>query len=247
MIVCMGPSYKVKTSVFEGPLEILLSLIEKRKLFINDISLAQVADDYIAHVRELSHMPVGDTAHFLLIASTLVLIKSKSLLPSLALSEDEKGNIEDLEARLRAYQRIKIASVNISVRFGKRILFARNIPKYPESVFSPDKETTKEGLSAAIRRVLANLPQKEIIPETIVRKIVSLEETIDNLAKRIQASLKMSFNEFSKIGKADRVSVVVSFLAMLELVKQGVIDAAQDRHFADIKMESRDVGVPRYQ
>ena len=69
---------------------------------------------------------------------------------------------------------------------------------------------------------------------------------IDNLAKRIQASLKMSFNEFSKMGKTDRVNVVVSFLAMLELVKQGAIEVVQDRHFADIKMESRDVGVPRY-
>ena len=242
----MNATYQIKTDIFEGPLDLLLSLIEKRKLFINDISLAQVADDYIAHVRGLSHLPVSDTAHFLLIASTLVLIKSKSLLPSLALSEDEQGNIENLEARLRAYQRIKEASRNISERFGKRILFARNAPRYAEPVFSPDKETTKGGLLSAIRRVLANLPQKEIIPETIVRKIVSLEEMIDNLAKRIQASLKMSFNEFSKMGKTDRVNVVVSFLAMLELVKQGAIEVVQDRHFADIKMESRDVGVPRY-
>lgn len=243
----MESAYKVKTDVFEGPLDILLSLIEKRKLFINDISLAQVADDYIAHTRALAHLPVADTAQFLLIASTLVLIKSKSLLPSLALSEEERGDIEDLGARLRAYQRIKDASRNISERFGKKILFARNVPKYADPIFSPDKETSKEGLSAAIRRVLANLPKKEIIPETIVRKVVSLEEMIDNLAKRIQMSLKMSFSEFAKMGKTDRVNVAVSFLAMLELVKQGVIDVVQDRHFADIKMESRDPGVPRYQ
>lgn len=247
MIVCMGPAYKVKTDVFEGPLDLLLSLIEKRKLFINDISLSQVADDYIAHTRALTHLPVADTAQFLLVASTLVLIKSKSLLPALSLSEEERGDIEDLEARLRAYQRIKEASRNISDRFGTTMLFARNTPKYAEPVFSPDKETSKEGLGAAIRRVLANLPQKEIIPETIVRKVVSLEEMINSLAKRIQASLKMSFSEFAKIGRTDRVNVAVSFLAMLELVKQGVIDVVQDGHFADIKMESRDPGVPRYQ
>ena len=175
-------------------------MIEKRKLFINDISLAQVADDYIAHVRGLSHLPVSDTAHFLLIASTLVLIKSKSLLPSLALSEDEQGNIENLEARLRAYQRIKEASRNISERFGKRMLFARNSPRYAEPVFSPDKGDDKGGTALGHSARFGKSSAKEIIPETIVRKIVSLEEMIDNLAKRIQASLKMSFNEFSKMG-----------------------------------------------
>ena len=100
----MESSYNVKTHIFEGPLDTLLSLIEKRKLFINDISLAQVADDYISYVRSLTDFPLADSAHFVLIASTLVLIKSKSLLPNLSLTEEEQSNIDDLEDRLKHYQ-----------------------------------------------------------------------------------------------------------------------------------------------
>ena len=77
-----GQEYTVKTEAFEGPLELLLNLIEKRKLFISDISLAQVADDYIEYINKQEDFPMASTADFILVASTLVLIKSKSLLPT---------------------------------------------------------------------------------------------------------------------------------------------------------------------
>ncbi|MEK7117749.1 MAG: segregation/condensation protein A, partial [Patescibacteria group bacterium] len=86
----MDTDFKVKTGDFEGPLELLLELIEKRKLHINDVSLSQVADDFIAHIKSLEEFPMNDSADFILIASTLLLIKSKSLLPTLELTEDEK-------------------------------------------------------------------------------------------------------------------------------------------------------------
>ena len=93
----MAAVYRIKTDEFEGPLDLLLTLIEKRKFFINDISLSKVADDYLDYIRSQDNLLVKDTTHFLLIASTLVLIKSKSLLPSFTLTEDEQGDIKDLE------------------------------------------------------------------------------------------------------------------------------------------------------
>ena len=83
------PVYTVKTEIFEGPLDLLLTLVEKRKLFINDISLSQVADDYVLHIKQYSEFPVGEVANFVLVASVLVLIKSKSLLPKLDLTQEE--------------------------------------------------------------------------------------------------------------------------------------------------------------
>lgn len=80
----------------------------------------------------------------------------------------------------------------------------------------------------------------------MVRKVISLEETIESLTYRIKSSLKMSFREFAKVGKEEKVNVIVSFLAMLELVKQGVIMVSQEKEFDDIHIESFDVGVPRY-
>lgn len=238
-------SFVVKQQQFEGPLDLLLSLIEKRKLFINDISLAQVADDYIAHIRSREAFPLDDTAHFILIASTLVLIKSKSLLPNLELSEEEKSDIEDLELRLKIYQRVKEASIGIKERFGKHILFGLQ-PRKTERVFAPDQSMTLSALADGMRRVLENLPQKEVLPRTIVKKVVSLEEVIENLTRRITSAFKMSFRDFAQVGKEEKVHVIVSFLAMLELVKQGIIHVTQEREFDDITIETNTVQTPYY-
>ena len=83
--------FAIKTETFEGPLDLLLHLIEKRQFFINDIALAKVTDDFIAYIQERKDMPMGEVAQFIVVASTLLLIKSKSLLPVLDLTEEEIG------------------------------------------------------------------------------------------------------------------------------------------------------------
>lgn len=240
-------NYKVKLEQFEGPLDLLLSLIEKRKLFVNEISLARITDDFIAYINQLGHFPVAESAQFILIASTLLLIKSKSLLPQLDLTKEEETSIEDLERRLKLYQRIRDLSVHVKERFGKNVIFERNAPKFAEPVFSPDDSMTVPALLDAIRSVLKNVPKKENLPKAVVRKVISLEEMITNLTERVQRSLKTSFREFAAVGKAEKVHVIVSFLAMLELVKQGIVDVTQEKDFDDIHIETQSVGVPRYE
>lgn len=238
-------SFTVKQTHFEGPLDLLLDLIEKRKLFVNDVSLAKVADDYIAYVKNLSEFPVSDSAHFILIASTLLLIKSKSLLPTLNLTTEEQASIDDLQLRLKMYERMRDLSQKLKPMFGNKILFARGERKL-DPIFSPDEEMTVSNVFAAASRVLASIPKREFLPKVVVDKVISLEEMITNLTERISSNLKMSFKEFSG-GKKERVHIIVSFLAMLELVKQGVINVTQERHFDDISMETGGVvGVPRY-
>jgi segregation and condensation protein A len=238
-------SFTVQQEKFQGPLELLLDLIEKRKLFVSDVSLAKVADDYIAYVKNLSEFPVADSAHFVLIASTLLLIKSKSLLPNLNLTTEEQASIEDLERRLKVYEKMRELSQKIRPLFGKNVLFARGERRL-DPVFSPDADMTLGNLLSAAQRVLQSLPKKEFLPKVVVDKVISLEEMITDLTKRVSESLKMSFKEFTGSGKAEKVHVIVSFLAMLELVKQGIINVSQDRHFDDIHMETESVGLPRY-
>ncbi len=242
----MDSEYQVKTHIFEGPLDTLLSLIEKRKLFINDISLAQVADDYIAYVKSLENFPIADSAHFILIASTLVLIKSKSLLPTLTLSEEEEHNIEDLEARLREYQKYKELSKHLKDRFNINVEYLRQPSKEKIIVFAPDKSVAVGNIYETTKTLILQLPKKEFVPKAVIKKIISLEEMIENLTTRITENMKMSFKDFSGIGKTDKVNVIVSFLAMLELVKQGIIQVRQDKDFHDIEMENQTVGIPRY-
>lgn len=251
----------VKTPVFEGPLDLLLSLIEKRKLFINDISLSKVTDDYIAYINSPEgnqNISLGVRAHFILIASTLLLIKSKSLLPTLDLTEEEQVSIEDLEARLKEYKRIKELSVHVRERFGRQVLFTKIPRKNVAPVFSPEKSITVAGIFAAIQDVIKNIPKVEAIPKAIVRKVVSLEEMIERLTERVTAGLKMSFRDFAGAQKSggagtgnfipreERVNIIVSFLAMLELVKQGIINVHQEDRHNDIHMETQDVSLPSY-
>jgi segregation and condensation protein A len=242
----MPDAFKIKTAAFEGPLDLLLSLVEKRKLFINDISLAKVTDDFIAHIQQFDKLPMADSAQFILIASTLLLIKSKSLLPALTLTEEEEDGIQDLETRLKIYQRIKDASVHVKNLFGEHVIFPQSQQRPVEPVFSPHESMNLLSLSQAIKDIIKALPKKEALPKAVVRKVISLEEMIDNLTKRITQGLKMKFSEFSAGHKEERVNVIVSFLAMLELVKQDVIHVSQEGSFADIHMETKEIGVPRY-
>ena len=250
--------FKIKTEAFEGPLDLLLSLIEKRKFFINDISLAKVADDFIVYVQSLQAFPVATTAHFILIASTLLLIKSKSLLPTIQLTEEESGSIEDLEHRLKLYKRFKELSVHVARVFGKDIIFLKNPSKIPVT-FSPDPTMKPGEMLLAARRVIESLPKKEILPKGIVRKMISLEDMISRLTERMQSSLKMNFGEFAKsqgktsnkgahhtTSKADKVNIIISFLAMLELVKQGIVDVTQTDPKDDIEIETKQIGIPNY-
>jgi segregation and condensation protein A len=238
--------YKIKQGSFEGPLELLLSLIEQKKLFVNEISLADVTNDYIAYVKSLSGVDtnkhIADVSYFLLIAATLILIKSKSLLPNLALTEDEEEKIFDLENRLRLYKVIKEASIEINNQFGTKIIFMPNERIWSEPLFSPDPLITSTNVLQSIKSVLLHIPKKSApLPELEVKKIINLDQIINSLTDRIQNAMNLSFKEFSNSHGAEnqeeaKVHVIVSFLAMLELVREGIIDVIQNTSFGDIEM-----------
>lgn len=242
----METEFKIKTEGFEGPLELLLDLVEKRKLHINDLSLSQVADDFIVHTKSYQNFPLADSADFILIASTLLLIKSKSLLPNLELTEEEKGNIKDLEKRLVLHKRFKDLSSTIARMFGENSLYFPDESKIIYKVFHPTAEISKDSLFTSIKNIISNIPKPEKLTRVTIQKVISLEEMIENLTKRVNKSIKMSFRDFSRFGKGDKVTIIVSFLAMLELVKQGIVRVNQERHFSDIDMEAEKISVPQY-
>ena len=232
-------TYQIKTTVFEGPFGLLLELVEKRKLFINDLSLAEVTEDYLNYMNKLGSVSHGDITSFVLVASTLILIKSKSLLPNLNLTDEEQGDIKNLEERLRLYELFIKLGGNIKSNFGKKIIFAPLERKNDNIVFLPDEQITKESMMAFVRGVLGGMPKKVFLPEVEVRKVISIEEMIDKLTERIKNSLKMSFKDMhgKVMNKEEKVVMIVGFLAMLELVRQGIMDAVQENDGADIIME----------
>jgi len=247
--------YKVKIGEFEGPLDLLLSLIEKRKLCINDIALSEVTDGFIEYIKQYEEFPLQNGADFLIVASTLMLIKSLSLLPGINLSPEEKESIEELEGRLKIFNDIKEKSAFIKESFGKNIIFWGGLKrKISESIFVPTQEITIQNLKISAEDLINRLPKKEKIPETKIKKIISLEEAMDKLNQRIQSGIRMKFSDFANSKKAsspeevraEKINIVVNFLAMLELFKRGVLRVTQDAHFAEINLESEQTGVPRY-
>ncbi len=218
-------------------------------MHISQVSLAGVTDDFIAYLESLNNRGLasvkGQIANFILVASTLMLIKSLALLPTLEVTTEEKEGIEDLERRLRFYQRMKDLSVHIKERFGKQIIFTRELSKGIIPVFAPTAEITQPDIVQAIRNLITNFPKPEKISEVIIKKVISLEEVITNLTNRVQSALKMSFKQFVGNQK-EKVNIIVSFLGMLELVKRGIISVEQQNHFEDIHMETGGINTPRY-
>ncbi len=245
-------SYHIKTEHFEGPLDLLLSLVEKRKLFINDFSLSKVADEYIEHIRKFEQFPMNDVANFLLVASTLVLIKSKSILPDITLTKEEESDIDDLKRRLALYELFRSLSSDIKNKFGKNIIFERKEKTKLEAVFAPDVRITIATIQQGINNVVLALPKKQVVPKATVKKVVSIEEMMDRLTTRVTQALKTSFTQFARYEKGKRiprearVEIIVSFLAMLELVKQGIVHVAQSEDFGDIDIETHQFSTPQY-
>ena len=239
-------TFAIESEKFKGPIEMLLELVEARKMHISDISLSEVADKFIAYIESLPELPVADTANFVYVASVLLLIKSKALLPGLELTEDEQSSIGELEQRLAIFKMLKDQIPVIAETYGTSPIYEAQESTNYTIVFAPTSGLSLESLEKAARTVLANMPREEKLQEGTVRKVVSLEEMIDRLHERIAQSFKMSFKSFSNLGKNEKVEVVVSFLAMLELVKRGAISVQQHAHFTDIEMETLDTGIPVY-
>ncbi|MDQ5955205.1 MAG: segregation and condensation protein [Patescibacteria group bacterium] len=243
----------VKTAVYEGPLDLLLELIEKRKLLINDITLSAVTDEYIARVNSMTEMPVGETAEFISLAATLLLIKSRSLLPTLQLSPEESRDIKQLEYRLAVYQLIKEAGRVLGLATKRPYLHEVSTPQW-EPLYIFDPAITPDSLRQAGQALIDGFPTTLTLPKIAVKKIISLEEMIEQLAARVSSAFALSFREFSGLGRASETdlqehkhTVIVSFLALLELVKQGILQAQQHEQFGDITLQSDAVSTPRYE
>ena len=236
-------SFTVKTSSFDGPLDLLLSLIEERKMLISDVSLSKVADDFLTYVSNQNAYPVADTAQFIVVAATLLLIKSRALLPVLELTNDEEGDIKDLERRLALLAFMRRASLFFTTTH--RRFIADGIP-IRDPLFVPPPDLAAATLLRAAHDVLANAPKHETRAEVTVDPVVSLDEMIERLTERVQRAIKLSFTEFTS-GASSVKDVVVGFLAMLELVKRGFANVEQTAHFDEITIEySGTNDVPRY-
>jgi len=228
--------FNITVGEFNGSLEALLDLVQKHKMDIGDVSLAQVADEYIAHVQSLQSWPNIESVHFIVTAATLLLIKSKSLLPNLELTTDEEEDIKGLEERLQLYSIYQHAR-DVLAQYLKNTmpLYAPKNIKIKRIVFAPAHYLALGALSSAMQDVLRKLPNIDTKPKAEITETVNIEEVMQGLLKRVDSAVGKSFK---KVSGSDRGEILINFLALLELVKDGVLIAQQDNTYEDIVMSS---------
>lgn len=230
-------AYVIKLAQFEGPLDLLLGLIEREELSITEISLAKVTDEYLRIVRGAPEIRPEDLADFLVVAAKLILIKSQVLLPGLDVEEEEGPSLAD---QLRLYREFVEASRKVELIIKKKhFMFGRSKPfirRVPE--FSPPPKLTVEKLAAAFRVVLAALESIVKLPRAAILRAISIQEKISHIRQMILDRIAVSFHEVLR-GAKSKTEVIVSFLALLELVKQRVIDAEQGQLFHEITVQKK--------
>lgn len=259
-------AYELKTEKFQGPLDKLLELIETKKLEIAEISLAEVTNDFLQYLRSLTGADVTQTnadsiltgtvelrenmrliADFIAIASRLILIKSKSLLPDAPLTPDEEADIKDLEARLKIYRALKPAMRILQERWQKsEAEFSRPYflnASFPVSasganIFYPGDNLSLESLVASAERIAAIVQKFTAEEKTIAKEIVSIEEKMKEIILRLEKFSEVNFSHFS--GDRSRSEIIAAFLAILHMAHEQLIFLEQKAHFSDIMITKKE-------
>lgn len=235
----MLKEYKIKTEEFEGPLELLLELIEKEKLDITRISIAKVADDFLKFINLNSQVGLANISDFLLIASQLILIKSKALLPLFQFTKEEEEEIGDLEERLKEYKRFKDASEKIGeLYFSPNCSYSRQEENIETVVRFVDPKINSQELAEIFSKIVSVLPAEEQIEEKIMENVVSLEEKISEIRVSLERRLKVAFQDTIK-NATNKIDIIVSFLAMLEMMKQQIVAVEQNELFGNILLKAK--------
>lgn len=236
----LGPhtDYTVRIPIYEGPLDLLLDLIQKAELDITTVSLAMVTDQYLNYIHGLDQSHPDDISAFLVIAARLLQIKSEALLPRPPAREPGEEDVgEALVDQLRLYKRFKEIGLWLDARqqAGLRTYLRVARPPKVEARFDPST-LTLDMLVKAAEVVFARLPDKEPLTSVIAAPTVTIREKINLIARALRDLQRASFRGL--IGDhATRIEVVVTFLALLELIKRYRVEARQEGLFSEIQID----------
>jgi segregation and condensation protein A len=239
--------YQVKTDKFEGPLDVLLSLIEKKKMHISDVSLSSVTDEYINYIQGNIDQDLPNVTFFLSIAATLVYLKSKMLLDNGSTKDEEMDTAShNLEERLRILELLRSGVKSYSSNIVSPYVSLSKKRNIISVSFMPHASISQTNLLELANFLIEGLPkEKENLPKISVTKIVSLEEMIYKITNNLKRiNQKTSFSKIAELSEFEnmeyrerKVSVIVSFLAILELSRGGLLNIEQDMNYGDIICE----------
>lgn len=234
-------TYQIETEIYEGPLDLLLDLIQKSELDITALSLAKVTDKFLSYIKNLTLKSADNLSEFLIIAAKLVQIKSEALLPRPPVRDDGEENLgEKLAQQLRLYRQIKQTAFWLNERTDQQLKsYLRLSNNYQVNVKFDIGDFTVNDLVDSIRSIY--LEEEEI---TGLGTVISIQKI--TIKKRVQTIINLLTKEkiinFSKVlnGNNSRLNVIIVFLAVLELIKQDFIKTSQLDLFSDIQIEATD-------
>jgi len=230
-------AFQLKLPVFEGPLDLLLYLIEREQLDITAVSLVQVTDQYLSYLRSGEQIDSYALAEFIAIGAKLIYLKSRALLPRpLPPEEGEEDLGDDLVRRLREYRQFKDAAGWLKEMEARGLrAYPRAVPVTGVPVPTGLDGVTVDLLLQIVQEVLSKKPE-ETVEEVVVRRTeYSVEDKIEALSSLLARSPRVSFRSFISACRS-RLEVIVAFLAVLELIKGLHLSAQQDAIFGDIKL-----------
>ena len=225
----------VKVEKFEGPLDLLLELIEKEKLDITEISLSKATDQYLKKVSSLDPRSF-DVAEFMVIAARLIYLKSKALLPTLE-TEEEEQEIEDLKAKLEIYKKYKEAARDFGNILKKnQRSFPSKKPQLVLSKFTPPKGVDLPDLWKTFQKLLTDMPEELKREEVeLPSEKITVEEKLAHLTEMFTKKKSHRFSHLIK-NSSSKLEAIITFLAILEMVKCQKIKVAQSQNFQDIEL-----------
>ena len=233
-----GEAYRVKLEIFEGPLDLLLYLVKKNEYDIFDIPIYEITKQYMEHIEYMKVLNLDVAGEYLVMASTLALIKSKLLLPPLPTENDEEEEDPRMELAIRLieYERFKEAAEKLD---NFDILMRDVFLKGAETSLSIDDEIMEDltiyQLVSALRKVLMEAP-KDTFHEVDIQEL-SLIQRIAELSELITQRGEMVFEELFEPG-SEKMVIVVTFLALLELIKDRIVRIYQSQPFGTIRIFS---------
>lgn len=223
-----------KLEQFEGPLDLLLQLIKTDELDITTVSLASVAEQFVDYIQKNPDGITGEElADFLVVATQLLLLKSQLILPNIEV--DDELNPETLETQLKLYRRFVDAARQIQTKINQRMfLYSRTkSPLKFEPRFSPPEGVNGNVLADSMLAVILRLEPIVILPESVMEKTVTLHEKITHIHGLLKRSKGLSFRSLLENSRS-KIEQIVSFLALLEMVKQEEVAVKQSSPFEDI-------------
>jgi segregation and condensation protein A len=246
-VLAEEPGFALRLPAFEGPLDLLLHLIEREELDVTAVSLLAVTEQYLAHLRSADRIDIGRLADFIAIGARLLLLKSRALLPREPGEEDGGAADDDadaLVAALREYRRFRELAEDLRAQGEAGRSYRREAAPPQLPLGTGLDGVPMEALTAAFRDVLDRIAEAQAASAPpFPRERVRLRDRIELLAARLEAEPSLSFQRL--LGSStSRLQVVVDFLAVLELIKVGFLEATQPEAFGDIELSRRPDAAP---